>query len=231
MREKCRRFTSHKSSLSSNIYPFLYSNNAVSFLGDTKTMFVHRFQKQALFCSWDSCTFSQTMKVAFKLRLYIWSVNFFKIGCICVWCCEFFLYFWPCHYSNLKKLWKIRSFCIILKNIFVCLLDFMKASLLQRWERKICKSLTKTAYNTLKPLFLKLPLFISGFWEKKKRAFLFSVFFFVVYKKKTTVMRLIANYFCTHTWKTCWYCEYNIIKFHYEITTTIKVSSEILVQE
>lgn len=125
---------------------------------------------------------------------------------------------------------KIRSFCIILKSIFICLLGFVKASFHKCEREKNCKTLTKTAYNILKTLFLKVPLFISGVWERNKAfCFLFSCLLYT--KKSNTVMRLIANYFCTHTWKTCWYCEYNIIKFHYEITTTIKVSCEILVQE
>lgn len=113
----------------------------------------------------------------------------------------------------------------------LCLLiRFYESILIAKVREKNLQESNKDSIQHFKTAFLKIASVYIWLLRKKKRAFLFSVFFLYT-KKKTTVMRLIANYFCTHTWKTCWYCEYNIIKFHYEITTTIKVSSEILVQE
>lgn len=140
-------------------------------------------QKRTLFCSWDSCTFSQTMTVAFKLRLYIWLVNFLKIGFICVWCCEFFSNFGHAIARIRRNERKIRSFCIILKSIFVCLLDFVNASLLQVREKNLQDS-NKDSIQHFKTAFLEKCLCLYLASEKKIRAFLSSVFFFVVYKEK-----------------------------------------------
>lgn len=233
-------------------FNLFYTNNTVSFLGDTENPYVCRFWKWA-YCSvvGGVVQYAQTMKAAFKLRVYLWLVNF-----SCRTSFTSVLAF-------LKLVWYIslmpRVIVLILalslfkseeikeksENNFVlswgrilwkhpyCECEIEKCA---RFYRDSIKHLKNSCLKTVSVLW-KIPylnkilslhdLMCSNFWEKRG----LFVFCRIWMQKSNIVLKLIANYFCTHTWKTCWYCEYNIIKIHYEITMTIKVSCETPVQE
>lgn len=54
-----------------------YSNNIVSFLEDTQNPYIHRLWNWACCSTFGRVVqYSQIMKVAFKIRVYFWLVNF-----------------------------------------------------------------------------------------------------------------------------------------------------------
>lgn len=92
--------------------------------------------------------------------------------------------------------------------------------------------LSLTKWNSVTTWFYLAVDLCSGFWGKNEGFFfLVFIFCFIWVQKANIVLKVIANYFCSCIWKTCWYWEYNIIKIHYEVIMTIKVICGKPVQE